>query len=156
MTVLKILTYALVSTWSSVSSGWEHVKWKMHPWMIYILWCSVCLSRKIITSSWESPVTTITTHNHPVQLQVGFHVFFMVFHGFRLVFIFFMVFHGSRSVFMVPGRFSWFSWFQNIEHLLIVCKVSRRHSYNLECVWMTWKVSGCDLLSVQMIWKVSG
>ena len=30
-TVLKILTYALVSTWSSVSSGWEHVKRKMHP-----------------------------------------------------------------------------------------------------------------------------
>ena len=25
---------------------------------IYILWWSVCLSRKIITSSWESPVTT--------------------------------------------------------------------------------------------------
>ena len=32
MTVLKILTYALVSTWSSVSSGWEHVKRKMHRW----------------------------------------------------------------------------------------------------------------------------
>ena len=32
VTVLKILTYALVSTWSSaVSSGWEHVKRKMHP-----------------------------------------------------------------------------------------------------------------------------
>ena len=30
-TVLKILTYAFVSTWSSVSSGWEHVKRKMHP-----------------------------------------------------------------------------------------------------------------------------
>ena len=29
--VLRILTYALVSTWSSVSSGWEHVKRKMHP-----------------------------------------------------------------------------------------------------------------------------
>ena len=28
MTVLKILTYALVSTWSLVSSGWER---KMHP-----------------------------------------------------------------------------------------------------------------------------
>ena len=31
MSVLKILTYALVSTWSLVSSGWKHVKWKMHP-----------------------------------------------------------------------------------------------------------------------------
>ena len=33
VTVLKILTYALVSTWSSVSSGYEHVKQKMHPCM---------------------------------------------------------------------------------------------------------------------------
>ena len=32
LTVLEILTYALVSTWSSVSSGWEHVKRKMHRW----------------------------------------------------------------------------------------------------------------------------
>ena len=46
---LKILSNALVSIWSLVSSGWEHVKWKMHPWMIYILWCSVCLSRKMST-----------------------------------------------------------------------------------------------------------
>ena len=30
-TVLKILTYAFVSTWSLVSSAWEHVKQKMHP-----------------------------------------------------------------------------------------------------------------------------
>ena len=29
--VLKILTHALVSTWSLVSSGWEHVERKMHP-----------------------------------------------------------------------------------------------------------------------------
>ena len=29
--VIRILTYALVSTWSSVSSGWEHVMRKMHP-----------------------------------------------------------------------------------------------------------------------------
>ena len=28
---VKILTYALVSAWSSVSSRWEHVKRKMHP-----------------------------------------------------------------------------------------------------------------------------
>ena len=32
VTVIKFLTYALVSTWFSVSSGWEHVKRKMHPW----------------------------------------------------------------------------------------------------------------------------
>ena len=32
VTVLKNLTYALVSTWSLVSSRWEHVKRKMHPW----------------------------------------------------------------------------------------------------------------------------
>ena len=31
VTVLKILAYALVSTWSLVSSAWEHVKRKMHP-----------------------------------------------------------------------------------------------------------------------------
>ena len=31
MTVRKILTEALVSTWSLVSSGKEHVKRKMHP-----------------------------------------------------------------------------------------------------------------------------
>ena len=33
VTVLKMSTYALVSTWFSVSSGWEHVKRKMHPWL---------------------------------------------------------------------------------------------------------------------------
>ena len=32
VTVLKDLTYALVSTWSLVSSGCEHVKRKMQPW----------------------------------------------------------------------------------------------------------------------------
>ena len=42
----------------------------------------------MITSSCESPVTTWTTPNHPVQLQVSFD-------GSRLVF------HGSMSVFMV-------------------------------------------------------
>ena len=31
LTVLEILTYALVSTRSSVSSGYEHVKQKMQP-----------------------------------------------------------------------------------------------------------------------------
>ena len=32
VTVLKILTYALESTWSLGSSRWEDVKWKKHPW----------------------------------------------------------------------------------------------------------------------------
>ena len=31
VTVLKMLTYALVSTWPLVSSGWEHVKRKCTP-----------------------------------------------------------------------------------------------------------------------------
>ena len=31
VTVLKMLTYALVGTWSLVSSGYEHVKRKMYP-----------------------------------------------------------------------------------------------------------------------------
>jgi len=31
VTILKILTYALVSTWSSVSSGYEHVTQLMQP-----------------------------------------------------------------------------------------------------------------------------
>ena len=30
--VQKIITYAVVSTWSLVSSGWEHVKRIMHHW----------------------------------------------------------------------------------------------------------------------------
>ena len=33
VTVLKSLTYALVSTWSWVSSGYEHVKQLMQPWL---------------------------------------------------------------------------------------------------------------------------
>ena len=36
--VLKILTYALVSSWSSVSSGYEHVKRKMHHFSRNSLW----------------------------------------------------------------------------------------------------------------------
>ena len=32
VTILKILTYALVSTWSSVSSRYEHVPQLMQPW----------------------------------------------------------------------------------------------------------------------------
>ena len=79
--------------------------------MIYILWCSVCLcvcvSRKIITSSWESSVTTCNHHNPPVQLRVSFHGFQnsrLVFQGSMSGFIGFqglrLVFHGSRSVFM--------------------------------------------------------
>ena len=83
---------------------------------------SVCVSRKMITSSWESPVTTWTPHNHPVQLQVSFDGSRLVFHGsmsvfigfqgFRLVSRWFMVFHGFwlvsmgfRGGFMVFHRF---------------------------------------------------
>ena len=61
----------------------------------------------MITSSLESPVTTLTTRNHPVQLQVSFHGFQnsrLDFHGSMSAFIGFqglrLVFHGSRSVFM--------------------------------------------------------
>ena len=86
-----------------------------------------------------SPVTTVTTHNHPIQLQVSFHGFSQlpVFHGTRLVFIgfsrfqvgvsgsrwVFVVICGSRSVFQLQVGFSGFqvgfsrfqvgfSWFQ--------------------------------------------
>ena len=37
--VQKIITYALVSTRSCVSSGWEHVPRLMHPWSGV---CSIC------------------------------------------------------------------------------------------------------------------
>ena len=43
VTVLKNLTYALVSTRSSVSSRWEHVKRKMHLWFQLRLWWNVCI-----------------------------------------------------------------------------------------------------------------
>ena len=63
----------------------------------------------------ESPVTTIATHNHPVQLQVSFHAFSQLRFGFSWYQVgfycffkypswFFMVlvrFYGPRSVFMV-------------------------------------------------------
>ena len=79
----------------------------------------------MITSSWASPVTTWTTHNHPIQLQVrldgfsqfqvGFSWFSWCFFGYsRLQFgfwnhvffyIFFqcsrLIFHGSRWVLRV-------------------------------------------------------
>ena len=79
-----------------------------------ILIFNVYLSRKIITSSLESPVTTVTnvtTHNHPWPPVTEFawsftvHSSSLFFHGSRSVF---MVVHGSRlvphdswSVFMV-------------------------------------------------------
>ena len=88
-------------------------------WYIYNDAVFVCVSRKMITSSWEFPVTTWTTHNHPLQLRLSFDGSRLVFHGsisvfigfqwFRLVLMVFhgsrLVFHGSRSVFMVLGRF---------------------------------------------------
>ena len=33
VTVVRLLTYPLVSTWSLVSSHWEHIKQKIHPCM---------------------------------------------------------------------------------------------------------------------------
>ena len=68
-----------------VQMEWRHV-WPTRWWYIYYD-AGVCLSRKINTSSWKSPVTIWTTHNHPVQLQV-------IFDGSRLFF------HGSMSVFI--------------------------------------------------------
>ena len=82
----------------------------------------VCLSRKMSTSSWESPVTTWTPHNHPVQLQVSFDGSRLVFHGSISVFIGFQGFRLVSRWFHVFSRFlvgfhgfsSWFhgfSWF---------------------------------------------
>ena len=82
----------------------------------------VCLSRKMITSSWESPVTTWTPHNHPVQLQVSFDGSKLVFHGSMSVFIGFQGFrlvsrwfHGFlRFLVGFHGFSRWFdgfSWF---------------------------------------------
>ena len=84
--------------------------------MIYILWWSVCLSRKIITFSCESPVTTWTTHNHPVQLQVSFDGSRLVFHGSMSVFI---DFQGFRLVSLFLDQFLWFfkvpGWFFEVQ-----------------------------------------
>ena len=90
--------------------------------VIWSVCLSVCLSRKMITSSWESPVTTWTPHNHPVQLQVSFDGSRLVFHGSMSVFIGFQGFrlvsrwfHGfSRFLVGFHGfssRFHGFSWF---------------------------------------------
>ena len=84
-------------------------------WYIYYDEVSVCVSRKMITSSWESPVTTWTPHNHPVQLQVSFDGSRLVFHGSMSVFIGFQGlgwFQGGFQVgFMVFHGFGWFPWF---------------------------------------------
>ena len=68
-----------------VQMEWRHV-WPTRWWYIYYD-AGVCLSQKINTSSWKSPVTIWTTHNHPVQLQVIFDGSRLVFHGSMLVFI---------------------------------------------------------------------
>ena len=62
VTVLKILSYALVSTWSSVSSGWEHVKRKMHPWQ----WCTinVALGRCLV-----SQTCSILVFSPPIMIR---------------------------------------------------------------------------------------
>ena len=65
--------------------------------MIYILIMMKCVSRKIITPSLESPVTTL--YNSRLVFMV-FHSTRLVFHGYRSVF---MGFQGSRWVFMVNG-----------------------------------------------------
>ena len=43
-TVQKIITYALVSTWSLVTSGWEHVKRIMHHWLYHITLISLLIA----------------------------------------------------------------------------------------------------------------
>ena len=65
---------------------------------------AVCGSRKMITSSWESPVTTWTPFNHPVQLQVSFDGSRLVFHGSMSVFI------GFQGFRLVSRWFHGFSW----------------------------------------------
>ena len=82
--------------------------------VIYTMMQCLCVCN-IITSFLESPVTT---RNHPVQLQVGFHGFSQ----------FGLVFHGSISVFkglgwffMGPGGFLWS--FMVLGHCLWFSKV---------------------------------
>ena len=55
-TVLKILTYPLVSTWSLVSSHWEHVKRKMHP--------RVTISSTNETNPYSNPYWVDMTQSH--------------------------------------------------------------------------------------------
>ena len=59
VTVLKKLTYALVSKWSSVSSGWEHLKRKIHP-------CRLELQTKTIH---QSLCPNNTTSNNEFMIQ---------------------------------------------------------------------------------------
>ena len=84
---------------------------------IYIMMKCLLSVTKIITSSLESPVTTL---NHPVQLRASFHGFSqlpMVFHGSKFICMVFqvyrLVFHGFRWAFMIyHGSRLVFSWFQ--------------------------------------------
>ena len=69
-----------------------------------------CLS--VCHEKWSLPVTTWTTHNHLVQLQVSYDGSRLVFHGSMSVVIGFegfrLVFHFSRSVFMFFKVPDWF------------------------------------------------
>ena len=73
--------------------------------MIMVMKCVfVYLSQKIITSSLESLVTTVTTRNHAVQLQVSFHGFSQLPIGFSW---FQVGFYGFSRF---QAGFSWHRW----------------------------------------------
>ena len=59
MTILKILTSAPVSTWSSVSSGYEHVPQLMLPWGVQ------CLLEPI--NRWEEPCALLFNSLSPYK-----------------------------------------------------------------------------------------
>ena len=59
-TVLKILTYAFVSTWSLVSSRWEHVKRKMHPWSRASHFTTTDQKTTNLIKGWATPSRTKT------------------------------------------------------------------------------------------------
>ena len=71
VTVLKNLTYALVSTWSLVSSGCEHVKRKMHPWYYSTSWFVTFLFSKF--AIWHldpGPVVLLHSRCTPLILHI--------------------------------------------------------------------------------------
>ena len=64
VTVLKFLTYALVSTWSLVSSRWEHVKRKMYPWE------KTCNRRKFAS------LTVLVCNKSFGEIKHGYHILY--------------------------------------------------------------------------------